>query len=49
MVSMITHLTGDFYSKVSCDDLQADDRKYYDEVVYLGNAEGLAGAYGHLL
>jgi len=46
---MGTYLTGDFYEEISCDQFQAEDRHYYDEVVFLGNAESLEGRNGHIL
>lgn len=34
-------LSGDWYEEVSCDQINADDRVTFDEVVYLGEKEAL--------
>ena len=38
---MIRSLTGDWYPEMTCDELQAEDRLFYDELIYLGEADDL--------
>jgi len=47
--ALVRYLTGEYYTKLSCDEMQADDREFYDEVVYLGEADDLYGDNGKLL
>ena len=42
-------MTGDFYTKIACSELQADDREFYDEVVFMGSEEDLAKHNGEML
>ena len=41
MAEMVKELTGDWFEEIKCDDIQSDDRIFYDEVIYFGDAEDL--------
>ena len=38
---IIKELTGDFFLEIACEDIQAEQRFYYDEVLYFGAKEDL--------
>ena len=43
-------LSGDWFEEIQCDAIGADDRIYYDEVVYFGDGADLENdEYGKLL
>jgi len=46
---LMRNLTGEYYTKISCDKLQAEDREFYDEVVFLGDEKDLANHNGEML
>ncbi len=47
---VIRELTGDWFEEIKCEDIQADERVFYDEVVYFGDAEDLTSEeYGGML
>mmetsp|Transcript_34816 Transcript_34816/g.45830 ORF Transcript_34816/g.45830 Transcript_34816/m.45830 type:complete len:209 (-) Transcript_34816:812-1438(-) len=43
LAQMVKELSGDWYTEIECEQLQADERFYYDEVVYFGDAKDLQG------
>ena len=46
---LIRFLTGEYYEPIECDAMQADDRDFYDEVIYLGSEESLKGDHAMML
>ena len=50
MAEVVKELTGDWFEEIKCDEIQSDERIFYDEVVYFGDAADLKGEeYGALL
>ena len=46
----IRYLTGDWYEEMTCDELQAEDREFYDEFIYMGKAADLKeGAFAETM
>ncbi len=43
---IVLQYTGDWVTEISCEDIQADDRILYDEVIFFGDKESLKGASG---
>jgi len=41
IASIVRELTGDWVTEIDCDDIQKDNRKFYDEVVYFGDKKDL--------
>ena len=38
---IVRSFTGDWFSEMTCDELQAEDRPFYDELLYMGEAKDL--------
>ena len=43
MALVVRELTGDWFVEIPCEDIQREDRFFYDEVVYFGDAKDLGG------
>ena len=50
LAEIVKELSGDWFEEIQCDAIGADDRIYYDEVVYFGDGADLENdEYGKLL
>jgi len=41
---LVRELTGDFMSEIQCDQIQAEDRDYHDELVFFGSKDEVSDA-----
>jgi hypothetical protein len=50
LASHIKYLTGDWFTKMTCSEIQAEDRTYFDEFIFLGDEQDIfEGDLAHLL
>ena len=45
LATFLRYLTGEFYTKATCENFQAENRSYYDELVFLGTEEEFLKKY----